>query len=86
MNTKKSLKASGLALMLCIAMLIGTTFAWFTDSITNSGNKIEAGNLKIDLVQLGKTLSSEQKNLMDGEEADDQFYSIKNVGGTNLYL
>ena len=48
-STKKSLKASGLALMLCIAMLIGTTFAWFTDSITNSGNKIEAGNLKIGL-------------------------------------
>ncbi len=40
MNTKKSLKASGLSLVLCIAMLIGTTFAWFTDSITNSGNVI----------------------------------------------
>ncbi len=48
-TTKKSLKASGLALMLCIAMLIGTTFAWFTDSITNSGNKIQAGNLDITL-------------------------------------
>ena len=48
MNTKKSLKASGLSLVLCIAMLIGTTFAWFTDSITNSGNVIQAGNLKID--------------------------------------
>ena len=47
MNTKKSLKASGLSLVLCLAMLIGTTFAWFTDSITNSGNKIQAGNLKI---------------------------------------
>ncbi len=46
-STKKSLKASGLALMLCIAMLMGTTFGWFTDSITNSGNKIQAGNLDI---------------------------------------
>ena len=46
-STKKSLKASGLSLVLCLAMLIGTTFAWFTDSITNSGNKIQAGNLKI---------------------------------------
>ena len=44
---KKSLKASGITLVLCLAMLIGTTFAWFTDSITNSGNKIEAGNLNI---------------------------------------
>lgn len=48
MNTKKSLKTSGLSIVLCIAMLIGTTFAWFTDSITNSGNVIQAGNLKID--------------------------------------
>ncbi len=48
-NTKKSLFASGLALLLCVAMLIGTTFAWFTDSVKSSGNKIEAGNLKIGL-------------------------------------
>lgn len=46
-GTKKSLKASGLALVLCIAMLIGTTFAWFTDSITNKGNVIQSGNLDI---------------------------------------
>ena len=46
-NTKKALKVSGLALLLCVAMLIGTTFAWFTDSVTNSGNKIEAGTLDI---------------------------------------
>ena len=46
-TTKKSLKASALSLVLCIAMLIGTTFAWFTDSITNSGNKIQAGSLDI---------------------------------------
>ena len=46
-STKKSLKASGLALVLCIAMLIGTTFAWFTDSITNSGNVIQSGTLDI---------------------------------------
>lgn len=46
-QTKKSLRTSGLALLLCVAMLIGTTFAWFTDSLTNSGNKIESGTLNI---------------------------------------
>ena len=46
-NTKKSLKLSGLSLFLCIVLLVGTTFAWFTDSVTNSGNKIQAGNLDI---------------------------------------
>ena len=31
-------------------MLIGSTFAWFTDSVTNTGNRIQAGNLEIDLL------------------------------------
>ena len=46
-QTKKSLRTSGLALLLCITMLVGTTFAWFTDSVTNSGNKIQSGTLDI---------------------------------------
>lgn len=60
-STKKSLKASVLSLMLCIAMLIGTTFAWFTDSITNTGNKIEAGNLDIAVEKWDKA----QNNYVD---------------------
>lgn len=52
-GTKKSLKASGLSLVLCIAMLIGTTFAWFTDSITNKGNVIQSGNLDIGATAYG---------------------------------
>ena len=47
-KTKKSMLASGLAVLVCVAMLIGTTFAWFTDSVTNKGNTITAGSLKID--------------------------------------
>ena len=30
-NTKRALLASVLSLMLCAAMLVGSTFAWFTD-------------------------------------------------------
>ncbi len=48
-NTKKSLLASMLSMLICIAMLIGSTFAWFTDSVTSSRNKITAGNLDIEL-------------------------------------
>ena len=48
-ETKKSLKTSGLALLLCVTMLIGTTFAWFTDSVTNSGNVIQSGTLDVTL-------------------------------------
>ena len=49
-NTKRALLASVLSVALCCAMLIGSTFAWFTDSVTNTGNRIQAGNLEIDLL------------------------------------
>ncbi len=48
-KTKKALIASVTALMLCVVMLLGTTYAWFTDSATVSGNKIQSGTLDIDL-------------------------------------
>ena len=34
---------------MCVAMLIGTTFAWFTDTASTAVNKIQAGNLNIEL-------------------------------------
>lgn len=46
-RTQKALLASGVSLLACAALLVGTTFAWFTDSVTNSGNKIKAGKLAI---------------------------------------
>ena len=46
-KTRKSMYTAGFALLVCIALLMGTTFAWFTDSISNKGNKIQAGNLDI---------------------------------------
>ncbi len=48
-STKKSLLMSVVSLMLCVSMLIGTTFAWFTDQVTSGVNKITAGNLDIEL-------------------------------------
>ena len=48
-TTKKTLLTSVLSLVLCVAMLDGTTFAWITDCVTSANNKIQAGNLKIDL-------------------------------------
>ena len=47
--TKRALGSSVLALFLCFAMLLGTTFAWFTDSVTSANNIITAGNLDVDL-------------------------------------
>ena len=48
-GTKRALAMSVLAMVLCIAMLIGTTFAWFTDSVTSANNRIVAGNLDVEL-------------------------------------
>ena len=45
--SKKSLLASGVSLLASAALLAGATFAWFTDSVTNTGNKIQAGTLAI---------------------------------------
>ena len=47
--TKKSLVMSAISLVLCVVMLMGTTFAWFTDSVSSSVNKIQAGNLDIEV-------------------------------------
>lgn len=48
-STKRALLMSGLALLLCVSMLVGSTYAWFTDSVTSAGNKIVAGKLDIQL-------------------------------------
>ena len=48
-STRRSLLVSATALILSIAMLVGTTFAWFTDSASTGVNKIQAGNLDIAL-------------------------------------
>ena len=48
-STKRALISSALAILMCVAMLIGTTFAWFTDTASTGVNKIQAGNLNIEL-------------------------------------
>lgn len=48
-SVKRSLLVSAIALTLTAALLIGTTFAWFTSTASTGVNKIQAGNLKVDL-------------------------------------
>ena len=48
-STKRALISSALAILMCVAMLIGTTFAWFTDTASTGVNKIQAGNLDVAL-------------------------------------
>ena len=48
-STKRALLISALAILMCVAMLIGSTFAWFTDTASTAVNKIQAGNLKMEV-------------------------------------
>lgn len=48
-KTKTQLLRSFIALMLCLTMLIGATFAWFTDNVTSSGNIIKSGTLDLEM-------------------------------------
>ena len=48
-STKRALLMSGISLLLCLSMFVGTTFAWFTDSVSSLNNKIVAGNLDVEL-------------------------------------
>ena len=68
--TKRALLTSVMALVMCVVMLVGTTFAWFTDTASTGVNKIQAGNLDIELQMKegnnwvpaeGKTLNFLQK-------------------------
>mgnify|MGYP001184733908 CR=1 FL=1 len=48
-STKRALMTSTLAILMCVAMLIGTTFAWFTDTASTAVNKIQSGKLDVAL-------------------------------------
>ena len=66
-KTRKSLLFSGLALMMSALLLAGTTFAWFTDSVTNTGNTIQAGELKV------------QFNYRDLDDSTDEWKAVPDV-------
>ena len=65
-STKRALLGSVMAMVLCMAMLVGATFAWFTDTASTGVNKIQAGNLDVVLEMQnadGKWVSAEGKTL-----------------------
>jgi len=52
-RSKLSLLQSIVSILLCISLLAGTTFAWFTDSVSTEGNIIQSGRLKIGMFWTG---------------------------------
>ena len=66
LSTKRALFASVISLLLCVTMLVGSTFAWFTDTATASVNTIQAGTLDVALEMKdndGNWVSAEGKTL-----------------------
>ena len=61
--TKRALLTSVMALVMCVVMLVGTTFAWFTDTASTGVNKIQAGNLDIEVEY--RTSSEEDWKTLD---------------------
>ena len=67
-TTKKALLMSAVSLLLCFAMLLGTTFAWFTDSAASASNVITSGSLDVEV-----EYSHDGTNWSDLDGANDLF-------------
>ena len=93
-STKRALVTSALAILMCVAMLIGTTFAWFTDTASTGVNKIQAGNLDVKLMystdmQTWKEATDQTKLFDDNalwEPGYTQVVYLKIVNAGNLAL
>ena len=94
-STKHALLASVLSIVMCFAMLIGSTFAWFTDEVKSGMNKIVAGNLDVELYNTkdGEPVTAETK-LFKGKDGNDILWepgvmvyeklTVKNAGSLAL--
>ena len=72
-SSKKALFLSVISMVICVSMLIGSTFAWFTDSATANVNTIQAGNLDVELVgKDGKTLTEALKWVKSAEAPEGE--------------
>ena len=69
-STKRALISSALAILMCVAMLIGTTFAWFTDTASTGVNKIVSGNLKVDIIGADSDSHIEKLNFTKAATTD----------------
>ena len=90
-QTRRALFMSVISLVLCMAMLVGTTFAWFTDTVESGRNVITAGNLDIKLSTDAGEVNGESvlfKNI-DGDKWEPgvvayENFTVENVGNLAL--
>ena len=92
--TKRVLISSALVTMMCIIMLIGTTFAWFTDTASTGVNKIQSGKLDVELeysydMKTWNTATSatklfDDKTLWKSGVTEIVYLRVKNAGSLAL--
>ena len=85
-STKRALLGSVMAMVLCLAMLIGATFAWFTDTASTGVNKIQAGNLDIEI----QDKDGKEANFLynwdgSGEDGNDLYFNVSLNGNTYTF-
>ena len=78
-STKRALLGSVMAMVLCLAMLVGATFAWFTDTASTGVNKIQAGNLDVQLQYA--TAWDENGNVTSWADAQGKQLEFKKAAG-----
>ena len=96
-SSKKALLLSVLSMVICVSMLIGSTFAWFTDSATANVNTIKSGDLDVEIVKAdGSELTDALKWVAKDGRAQDKIlwepgceynlesFKIKNAGDLAL--
>ena len=88
-TTRNALFTSIISLLLCVSMLVGTTFAWFTDSVVSGNNVIAAGNLDIELYHDGNKKVDSSTNLFNDVLWEPgvviyENFTIKNEGNLAL--
>ena len=71
-TVRKALWMSVLSIALCLTMLIGTTFAWFTDTASTAVNKIQSGTLKVDIQdKSGNSLKGKTMSFKNADQKTD---------------
>ena len=75
--TKRALLTSVTALVMCVVMLVGTTFAWFTDTASTGVNKIQAGNLDVALEMKNPNYNSLDRESKEWISAEGETLTFK---------
>ncbi len=83
-HTKRALLASVLSVALCCAMLVGSTFAWFTDSVTSTGNIIKSGTLDVTMKWAKGTEDPASATWKDASEGAIFDYDLWEPGYTEV--